>query len=93
MATKNQIPQSQEAESSVLGSILIEPKKFLAVRGLIETGDFYNKNNGEIFQAMLGIAQKLPDKKVLGMQRSEQFLWETCGERHYEIIKELLNDA
>jgi len=77
MEIKNKIPQSPEAESSVLGSILIEPKKFLSVRGFIEAEDFYNKNNLEIFQAMVEIhesegaldlvtvAQKLSDKKLL----------------------------
>ena len=77
METKNIIPQSPEAESSVIGSILIEPKKFLAVRGILELEDFYNKNNADIFQAMIEInesegvldlvtvSQKLKDKKLL----------------------------
>jgi len=77
MATKNVIPQSQEAESTVLGSILIDKQKFLAVRGILETEDFYEPKHKEIYQAMIEIneaegsidvmtvAQKLSDKNLL----------------------------
>lgn len=43
-------PQNEEAEQTVLASLMIEDRSFDKVAGIIMASDFYNPNNGIIFE-------------------------------------------
>jgi len=45
-------PQNLEAESAVLGSILIDPEAFIKIADSLSSVDFYNKKNQLIYSAM-----------------------------------------
>lgn len=47
-----QVPQSIEAEQSVLGAILIDPSKINEVTGILKSTDFYLEHHIKIFEAM-----------------------------------------
>lgn len=53
-----QSPQSQEAEQSVLGAILVRPEGLDQVSSLITSDDFYREAHGRIFQTMLDLSEK-----------------------------------
>jgi replicative DNA helicase len=54
-------PQALEAEQSVLGSILIDADAILKVGDFLRAADFYRKQHGDIFEAMLALhAQREP---------------------------------
>ena len=53
-----QSPQSQEAEQSVLGSILVRPEGLDQVSSLITPDDFYREANGRVFQAMRDLSEQ-----------------------------------
>ena len=46
-------PNSLEAETCVLGSILIDNDAVLAVSEFLRPEHFYDLNNGKVFEAML----------------------------------------
>jgi Replicative DNA helicase len=48
-------PQALEAEQSVLGSILIDADAILKVGDFLRPADFYRKQHGDIFEAMLAL--------------------------------------
>ncbi|PTQ55399.1 MAG: Replicative DNA helicase [Candidatus Carbobacillus altaicus] len=50
-------PHSLEAEQAVLGSILLDGEKILAVSEIIGPEDFYRGAHGRIYQTMLNIAE------------------------------------
>jgi replicative DNA helicase len=47
------LPNSQEAEESVVGGVLLYPKAFLQVADLVEPDDFYHPTLAAIFRAMI----------------------------------------
>ena len=47
-----QVPQSLEAEQSVLGSILIDSQCITEIIGILRPEDFYNQQNREIYEAI-----------------------------------------
>jgi hypothetical protein len=47
------LPNSQEAEESVVGGVLLYPKGFLQVADLVEPDDFYHPTLAAIFRAMI----------------------------------------
>ena len=51
-------PHNEEAESSVLGAILIDKDAISIVSGLISESDFYSPVNGIIFSAMLSLYEE-----------------------------------
>lgn len=51
-------PQNEEAEQSVLGSILIDKDAINIASGIISPKDFYNDVNGLIFDAMLALCDE-----------------------------------
>ncbi len=51
-------PQSLDAEKSVLGGILLEDKAIARVLDIISPSDFYRKNHGDIFTAMIDLFDK-----------------------------------
>jgi replicative DNA helicase len=52
------LPHSLEAERSVLGGILLQPKAFPEVASLLLVGDFYHTAHAAIWQAMVALDQK-----------------------------------
>ena len=56
MAQKARIPpHSEEAETSVLGSILIDKEAIIAVAEFLRPEHFYKEANEEIFKAILAL--------------------------------------
>lgn len=53
-----QPPTNPEAEQSVLGAILVRPEVLDTVADLIVPGDFYRRDHGRIFKAMLDLYSK-----------------------------------
>ena len=67
-----QMPQSLEAEQSVLGSILIDSRCVAEVIGLIRPEDFYLQQNREIYEAvytMFNYSQTIDPVTVLDKMR------------------------
>ena len=48
-------PHSDEAETSVLGSILIDNDAILAVSEFLRPEHFYDPNKSSVYEAMLGL--------------------------------------
>lgn len=48
-------PQNNEAEQSVLGSILLQPTALIAANEFIQANDFYRRGHQLIFQAMIDL--------------------------------------
>lgn len=108
MQTKNEIPQSLEAETGTLGSILIDTKAFPLVRGILEPDDFYEAKHEKIFQMMvelnekeskidmLTVGQKLKDKKLLekigGRAYLMQLTEETPTSSHAEAYAKIIKE-
>ncbi|HUS51995.1 MAG TPA: DnaB-like helicase N-terminal domain-containing protein, partial [Candidatus Bathyarchaeia archaeon] len=59
MAQKARIPpHSEEAETSVLGSILIDKEAIIAVAEFLRPEHFYKEANEEIFKAILALYEE-----------------------------------
>src|SRR5258708_7912082 len=58
MANLKVPPQNEEAETSVLGAILIDKNAINIVSGILLKEDFYNSINGDIFDAMLELSEE-----------------------------------
>ncbi len=46
-------PQNLEAEMAVLGGVLLDDKAISKVLDFLEPDDFYRRNHGKIFTAMI----------------------------------------
>ena len=67
-----QVPQSLEAEQSVLGAILIDSRCLADVIGILQPEDFYLQQNREIFEtiyAMFNFSQTIDPVTVLDKMR------------------------
>ena len=67
-----QVPQSLEAEQSVLGSILIDSRCITEVVGILRPEDFYLQQNREIYEtiyAMFNFSQTIDPVTVLDKMR------------------------
>ena len=85
-------PNSQEAELSVLGSILIDNDAVLAVSEFLRAEHFYNSNYGKIYQSMMDlyeermpldlvtVSEKLKEQKLLKKIGGKSFLTKLAGE-------------
>ena len=51
-------PQNVEAESSVLGALMLDKDAIIKVADLIQSGDFYEERHGTIYLAMLELYEK-----------------------------------
>ncbi|NIT03942.1 replicative DNA helicase, partial [Candidatus Saccharibacteria bacterium] len=59
MARKTRIPpHSEEAEVSVLGSILIDKDAIVSVAEFLRPEHFYKEVNGEIFKAIMALYEE-----------------------------------
>ena len=57
-AIKRVMPHSLEAEQSVVGAMLMDPEAREVAAELLEEGDFYARQYGALFQAMLDMHRK-----------------------------------
>ena len=67
-----QMPQSLEAEQSVLGSILIDSRCMTDVVGVVQPADFYQQQNREIYETMytmFNFSQSIDPVTVLDKMR------------------------
>jgi len=55
MATQKVPPHNEESELSVLGAILLSKDSIGLISEKIKPSDFYDQNNGKIFEAMLSL--------------------------------------
>ncbi|MBA3678962.1 replicative DNA helicase [Candidatus Saccharibacteria bacterium] len=51
-------PQNAEAESSLIGSLLIDKDGIIKVADIVATDDFYVTKNSQIFEAILGLFER-----------------------------------
>lgn len=85
-------PNSEEAELSVLGSILIDNDAVLSVSEFLRAEHFYNSNYGKIYQSMMDlyedrmpldlvtVSEKLKEQKLLKKIGGKSFLTKLAGE-------------
>ena len=78
-------PHDDDAEKSVLGSILMEKDVFFTVSEYVKTEDFYSAAHREIFDAMLGLYQESEPIDVITLcdALSRRSTLETVGGRVY----------
>jgi len=60
-------PHSEEAEKSVLGSLLLDKDAIIKIADIITSRDFYKKSNRLIFEAMLDLYQNQEPIDVLNV--------------------------
>lgn len=63
MTVQIPVPSNLEAETAIIGSLLIDPDAVQRVRAFLKADHFYNQRNGWIYQTILDLAQagKPPD--------------------------------
>ncbi len=78
-------PQDLEAESSVLGSILIDPNAFARVGDILAPSDFYRHAHQTIYEAILSLFEKGEPIDVLSLSArlKEMGELETIGDTSY----------
>ncbi|MFY4731380.1 replicative DNA helicase [Nitrospira sp. BLG_2] len=88
MQTLPTMPQSVEAEQSVLGALLLDPARFDVVNDIITTDDFFKKGHQLIFSALTELVKNnkpldtvtlsnvLRDKKELGEVGGDAYLFQ-----------------
>ena len=85
-----QVPQSPEAEQSVLGSMLIDERCIPDVIGLLSPDDFYLKQNREIYETiytMFNYSQKIDPVTVLDAMKQRGVYDEAHS---YDYIAQLM---
>ena len=55
MAVEKLLPQNLEAETGVLGSLLIDPQAIVQVADFLRPDDFYREAHREVYQAILDL--------------------------------------
>src|SRR5438105_14977315 len=85
-------PHNEEAEQSVLGSILIDTEAIHVVSTLLTPYDFYNATNGMIYEAMLGLyeSRKPIDIITLTAQLKKKKQYDNVGQAY---LADLLNSV
>jgi replicative DNA helicase len=78
-------PQNIEAEESILGALLIDKNALVKIADALRPDDFYRKQHGEIYQAMLSLysAQEPIDLLTLSNKLDSQNKLEKIGGRTY----------
>jgi len=85
-------PQNLEAESSTLGSLLIDKDAIIKIADILDASDFYKDNNGAIFETMMELyEQRTPiDILSLSSRLQEKGILERIGGHTY--LTELANN-
>lgn len=84
-------PQNQEAEKSVLGSILIDKEAIEKVAEFLTPEDFYNRQNQIIFQAMLNLFEKKEPIDILTLNNKLEEMGELENVGGPEYLTSLLS--
>lgn len=63
-------PQNPEAESSLIGSLLIDKDAIIKVADIVGADDFYITKNGQIFEAILGLFERREPIDVVTLANS-----------------------
>ena len=85
MVVKNELskipPHSEEAEQSVLGSVLLDKDSIIKIADIIKADDFYFEIHGDIFKAMLDLYHKRQPIDLLTLSNilEDQKLLEKVG--------------
>ena len=86
-------PQNTEAESSLIGSLLIDKDAIIKVADIVSTEDFYVAKNAHIFEAILGLFERREPIDVVtlaeGLSKSGNL--ESVGGASY--LTELVNSV
>ena len=88
-----QLPQSLEAEQSVLGSILIDSRCLTDIIGILRAEDFYLRQNREIYETiytMFNFSQTIDPVTVLDKMRELGYYRETEQENSRSYIQQLM---
>lgn len=88
-----QLPQSLEAEQSVLGSILIDSRCLTDIIGILRPEDFYLRQNREIYETiytMFNFSQTIDPVTVLDKMRELGYYRETEQENSRNYIQQLM---
>jgi replicative DNA helicase len=56
------LPGNLEAESALLGRLLLEPRQIILVAPKLQAADFLDEGNRQVYQAMMDLAQ---DSRVI----------------------------
>ncbi len=86
-----QMPQSLEAEQSVLGSMLIDSRCIPDVIGLLKPEDFYLQQNREIYEtiyAMFNFSQAVDPVTVLSTMQ-ERGVWQEATTNYIKQLMEI----
>jgi replicative DNA helicase len=86
-------PHSMEAERSVLGALMLDPRAWDKVTDLISAEDFYTETNQQIFQAMITLSERhepIDALTVLEVLRSSSWGEESPQKETYlyELVKD-----
>ncbi len=87
---QRQMPQSLEAEQSVLGSILIDSRCVADVIGILRPEDFYLKQNQEIYEAvysMFNFSQTIDPVTVLDKLREMGYFHENSRDYILQLME------
>lgn len=91
------VPQDTQAEIALLGSIMLMPKLFQEIAGIVTVNDFYDDSNGGIFAHMKSISDsgKPVDERLLVSSLKSGGDWEAIGGAEYmrKVINAVPNAA
>jgi replicative DNA helicase len=78
-------PQNLEAESSLLGALLIDKEAIIKVADMITPNDFYSNKNGMIYETILDLLEKHEPIDIISMSNrlAEKKQLETIGGKAY----------
>ena len=81
MAKPKQPPQDLQAEESVLGSILIEPKSIIKIADMLSPEDFFSESNGRLYAAISDLFQdqKPVDLITVSAELKKRKIFDTSG--------------
>jgi len=65
MVLSDILPHSEDAELALLGSLLIDPDSFYEVDAVIQPADFYSKERGAVYQAIVDLKRQQQPVDVL----------------------------
>src|SRR6266496_6272985 len=93
MASPRVPPHAEDAEKSILGSVLIDKDAIVEIAVILRPEMFYNDNNGKIFEAMITLYENRDPIDVLTVSDwlKKNKLLDRVGGRAY--LSELSNEV
>lgn len=88
-----QVPFSQEAEEATIGSVLVNPDCFAAVRAIVEPGDFFILRNRYVWDAIDRLAERNETIEILSI-KSELLAMQRLSEvGGFGYLTQLINNT